>query len=55
MDEDRIEGRVKEGVGKATGDEEKEREGEAEKSWGDAKDKARDAWEDVKETVDKRT
>jgi uncharacterized protein YjbJ (UPF0337 family) len=55
MDEDRIEGRVKEGVGKATGDEELEREGEAEKSWGDAKDKARDALDDVKEAVDKRT
>jgi uncharacterized protein YjbJ (UPF0337 family) len=55
MDEDRIEGRIKEGAGKLTGDEEKEREGEAQKSWGDAKDKARDAVDDLKETVDKRT
>jgi uncharacterized protein YjbJ (UPF0337 family) len=55
MDEDRVEGRVKEGVGKVTDDEEMEREGEAQKSWGDAKDKARDVVDDLKETVDKRT
>ena len=55
MDEDRIEGRVKEGVGKVTDDEKLEREGEAQKSWGDAKDKAREAVDDLKETVDKRT
>jgi uncharacterized protein YjbJ (UPF0337 family) len=53
MDEDRIEGRVKEGAGKVTGDEELEREGEAQGAWGDAKDKARDAWEDVKDAGDK--
>jgi uncharacterized protein YjbJ (UPF0337 family) len=53
MDEDRIEGRVKEGAGKVTGDEELEREGEAQGAWGDAKDKARDAWEDAKDAGDK--
>jgi uncharacterized protein YjbJ (UPF0337 family) len=53
MDEDRIEGRVKEGAGKVTGDEELEREGEAQGAWGDAKDKGRDAWEDVKDAGDK--
>jgi uncharacterized protein YjbJ (UPF0337 family) len=55
MDEDRVEGRVKDAAGKVTGDEELEREGEAQSAWGDAKDKARDAVDDVKETVDKRT
>jgi uncharacterized protein YjbJ (UPF0337 family) len=55
MDEDRVEGRVKEAVGKVADDEELEREGEGQKSWGDAKDKAREAVEDLKEAVDKRT
>jgi uncharacterized protein YjbJ (UPF0337 family) len=62
MDSDRIEGRVKEGAGKVTGDEELEREGEAQGAWGDAKDKAGDAWDkakdaadDAKDSVDKRT
>jgi uncharacterized protein YjbJ (UPF0337 family) len=62
VDTDRVEGRVKEGAGKLTGDDELEREGEAQQSWGDAKDKARGAWddtkdaaEDVKDSVDKRT
>jgi uncharacterized protein YjbJ (UPF0337 family) len=61
MDEDRVEGRIKEGVGKATDDEELEREGEAQGAWGDAKDKARDAKDDakdaagdLKESIDKR-
>ena len=40
MDEDRIEGKVKEGAGKLTGDEELEKEGQAQDSWGKAKDKA---------------
>ena len=61
MDEDRIKGRAKEGAGKVTGDEELEREGEAQGAWGDAKDKARDSWDkakdaadDAKDAVDKR-
>jgi uncharacterized protein YjbJ (UPF0337 family) len=61
VDTDRIKGRVKEGAGKATGDKELEREGEAQVAWGDAKDKARDSWDkakdaadDAKESVDKR-
>jgi uncharacterized protein YjbJ (UPF0337 family) len=45
VDTDRIKGRVKEGAGKATGDKELEREGEAQVAWGDAKDKARDSWD----------
>ena len=62
MDSDRIEGKVKEAGGKLTGDEELEREGEAQDAWGGAKDKARDAWDetkdaadDVKDSITKRT
>ena len=62
MDKDRIEGNLKEGAGKVTGDEELEREGEAQGAWGKAKDSADDAWDktkdaadDVKDAVDKRT
>jgi uncharacterized protein YjbJ (UPF0337 family) len=52
MDSDRIEGRVKEGAGEVTGDEELQREGEAQGAWGDAKDKARDAADDVKDAAE---
>jgi uncharacterized protein YjbJ (UPF0337 family) len=52
VDDDRIEGKVKEGAGKVTGDEELEREGEAQGAWGKSKDKARDAWDDVKDAAD---
>lgn len=61
MDKDRIEGNLKEGAGKVTGDEELEREGEAQGAWGKAKDSADDAWDttkdaadDMKDAVDKR-
>ncbi len=61
MDKDRIEGNVKEAKGKVTGDEELEREGEAQGAWGKAKDSVDDAWEktkdaadDAKDAVDKR-
>ncbi len=68
MDEDRIEGKVKEGAGKLTGDEELEKEGQAQDAWGkakdkadDAKDEADDAWEstkdaahDAKESLDRK-
>ena len=61
MDKDRIEGNLKEGAGKVTGDEELEREGEAQDAWGKAKDTADDAWDktkdaadDMKDAVDKR-
>ena len=62
VDKDRIEGNLKEAEGKVTGDEELEREGEAQGAWGKAKDSADDAWEktkdaagDAKDAVDKRT
>ena len=58
MDEDRIEGKVKEGAGKLTGDEELEKEGQAQDAWGkakdkadDAKDEADDAWDATKDAV----
>ena len=52
MDTDRVEGRVKEGAGKVTDDEGLEQEGKDQKNWGDAKDKARGAWEDAKDAAD---
>ena len=52
MDSDRIEGNVKEGAGKLTGDKELEREGEAQDAWGKAKDSASDAWDSVKDAGD---
>ena len=61
MDKDRVEGNLKEAEGKVTGDEELEREGEAQNALGKAKDSASDAWdsvkdagEDAKDAVDKR-
>ena len=52
VDSDRIEGNVKEAEGKLTGDEELEREGEAQDAWGKTKDSADDAWEGVKDAAD---
>jgi uncharacterized protein YjbJ (UPF0337 family) len=49
VDTDRIEGRVKEGAGKLTGDDKLRRKGSDQKDWGDTKDKARGAWDDVKD------
>ena len=61
MDKDRIEGNLKEAEGKLTGDEEREKEGQAQDAWGKAKDSADDAWDktkdaadDLKDSVDKR-
>jgi uncharacterized protein YjbJ (UPF0337 family) len=61
MNEDRIEGNLKEAEGKLTGDEELEQEGRAQDSWGkakdsasDAKDSVADAADDAKDAVDKR-
>ena len=61
MDKDRVEGNLKEAGGKVTGDEELEREGEAQGAYGKAKDSASDAWDsvkdaagDAKDAVDKR-
>jgi uncharacterized protein YjbJ (UPF0337 family) len=52
VDSDRIEGNMKEAGGKLTGDEELEREGEAQDALGKAKDSARDAWDETKDAAD---
>lgn len=52
MDSDRIKGNLKETQGKVTGDEDLEREGEAQESWGKTKDSAGDAWDGIKDTAD---
>lgn len=52
MDRDRIEGNLKEAEGKLTGDEELEREGEAQDAWGKVKDSADDAYESAKDLGD---
>ena len=52
MDSDRIEGNVKEAEGKLTGDEQLEKEGQAQDSWGKAKDSADDAYESAKDLGD---
>jgi uncharacterized protein YjbJ (UPF0337 family) len=52
VDEDRIEGKAKELGGALSGDEELEREGEAQGAWGRAKDAAGDAVDKAKDAVD---
>ncbi len=61
VDSDRIEGKMKEAEGKLTGDEDREKEGQAQDATGKVKDTASDAWdkvkdtgEDAKDAVDKR-
>ena len=51
MDSDRIEGNLKEAEGKLTGDEELEKEGQAQDAWGKAKDSASDAADSVKDAA----
>ena len=52
MDSDRIEGNIKEAEGKLTGDEQLEKEGQAQDSWGKAKDSVDDAYEGAKDAAD---
>ena len=52
MDSDRIEGNIKEAEGKITGDESLEQEGQAQDSWGKAKDSVDDAFEGAKDAAD---
>ncbi len=52
MDSDRIEGNMKEAEGKITGDESLEKEGQAQDSWGKAKDSVDDAYEGAKDAGD---
>ena len=51
-DWDEVEGKAKETAGDVTGDEELEREGEAQGAWGGVKDDAGDAWDEAKDKVD---
>ena len=51
MDKDKVEGKLKEWEGELTDDESREAEGKAQQDMGDAKDKARETWEDVKDRV----
>jgi uncharacterized protein YjbJ (UPF0337 family) len=52
VDRDRIEGNLKEAEGKLTDDETLEKEGQAQDSWGKAKDSADDAYESAKDLGD---
>jgi uncharacterized protein YjbJ (UPF0337 family) len=54
VDRDRIEGNLKEAEGKLTDDEVREKQGQAQDTWGKTKDKADDAWERTKDEVDER-
>ena len=46
---DKLEGTLKETEGKLTGDELREGQGKAQHAWGDAKDKAEDVADEVRE------
>jgi uncharacterized protein YjbJ (UPF0337 family) len=46
---DQVEGEVREQVGKATDDESMEKEGKAQEAYGDAKEKAEDVADDVRD------
>jgi len=50
-DFDKVEGELKEKEGEIPGDEIREKQGEGQQAWGEAKDKA----EDVKDEIDERT
>lgn len=52
MDSDRIEGTLKQGEGKLTGDDDRVAEGDAQESWGKTKDTADDAWDETKDKLD---
>ena len=46
MDSDKVEGTLKEKEGEITGDEVREKQGEAQKTWGEAKEKVDDLTDD---------
>jgi uncharacterized protein YjbJ (UPF0337 family) len=48
---DKLAGKAKEAEGKLTGDEVREGQGKAQHAWGDAKDKAKDAADEVRDRV----
>jgi uncharacterized protein YjbJ (UPF0337 family) len=51
VDKDKVEGKLKEWEGELTDDESREAEGRVQGEMGEAKDKARETWEDVKDRV----
>jgi uncharacterized protein YjbJ (UPF0337 family) len=51
MDKDRVEGKLKETEGKLTDDESREAEGRVQGEYGEKKDEARGAWENLKDKV----
>jgi uncharacterized protein YjbJ (UPF0337 family) len=51
MDEDRVEGKLKEAEGRLTGDESREAEGRIQAEYGEKKAEARGAWESLKDKV----
>ena len=53
MDKDRIEGNLKEAEGKLTDDKVREKQGQAQDTWGKAKDKIEDTLESAKEKLDR--
>ena len=52
MDEDRIEGKLKQGEGNLTGDDDRAAEGEAQENWGKAKDKVDNAKDAAQDKLD---
>jgi uncharacterized protein YjbJ (UPF0337 family) len=48
---DQVEGEVKEKAGELTDDESMEREGQAQETWGDVKEKASDAEDEVRDRL----
>lgn len=50
-EKDKLSGKLKEAEGKLTGDELREGQGKAEQAWGDAKEKADDAADEVRDRV----
>jgi len=48
---DKIEGTLKEKEGELTGDEAREKQGEAQKEWGNVKGKVEDAKDEIKERL----
>jgi uncharacterized protein YjbJ (UPF0337 family) len=51
VEKERVEGKAKELEGKITGDESREAEGRAQGKVGEVKEKADEAWEDLKDKV----
>jgi uncharacterized protein YjbJ (UPF0337 family) len=50
-EKDKLAGKAKEAEGKLTGDEAREVQGKAQHGWGEAKDKAKDAADEVRDRV----